>query len=66
MVHWRTLDEKQNTKNKAVHAQHQACSQDVLWEGGGGCVPQEPGTNILMFEQYAMQVPKIQRAEWRT
>ena len=34
--------------------------------GGGGCVPREPGPNILMFEWYAMQVPKIHRAEWRT
>ena len=33
--------------------------------GGGGCVPQEPGPNILMFEWYAMQVPKTDRAEWR-
>ena len=33
---------------------------------GGGYVPQEPGTNILMFEWYAMQVPKIHRAEWQT
>ena len=32
--------------------------------GGGGGVPQEPGPNILMFEWYAMQVPKIHRAEW--
>ena len=32
----------------------------------GGCVPQESGPNILMFEWYAMQVPKTHRAEWRT
>ena len=31
--------------------------------GGGWCVPQEPGLNMLMLELYAMQVPKIHRAE---
>ena len=46
----------------------QARSQDFCLggEGGRGCVPREPGPNILMFEWYAMQVPKIHRAEWRT
>ena len=32
----------------------------------GGCVTQEPEPNLLMFEWYAMHVPKMDRAEWRT
>ena len=48
----------------------QARSQGFLcvcvWGGGGGGVPQEPGPNLLMLEWYAMQVPKIHRAEWPT
>ena len=38
----------------------------IFCGGGGGCVPQEPGPNILMLEWYAMIVPKIHRAEWPT
>ena len=34
----------------AYRFRYQARSQDFSWGGGGGCVPQEPGPNVLMFE----------------
>ena len=39
------------------------CQVFFVGGGGGWCVPQEPGLNMLMLELYAMQVPKIHRAE---
>ena len=37
------------SNNISVEVEAQSRSQDFLW-GGGGCVPQESGPNILMFE----------------
>ena len=57
---------KNRNRTRTVHPNRPRSRSVARIFRRGECVPQEPGPNILMFEWYAMQAPKIHRAEWPT